>query len=93
MSKKKEYIVKEDGIPCAITPFPELFGVDMIPARGVIFKNSRRPTVFPGEKSAHAAIMRAHRLRRKLTDSMLSSWDKVQPYIQRGKFTVEPYTP
>lgn len=91
MKSKKSYIVKEDGVPCAFTRFPDLFGSELVPKRGVLWKDPQRPTLFPGEKSAHRAAGRAAKLAGNLKNTLMADWSKVQPFINRGRFTVEVY--
>ena len=82
------FIVKENGVPCALVPFRDLFGTNLVPRTGVLVK-SETATVFKGEKSAQRAITKAYRLSENLRQSLLGDWDKLTNFIKRGKFTIE----
>ncbi len=88
MKKPRKFIVKEDGVPCALEPLRGLFGSELVPMKGIVVK-ATEPTLFPGEKFAHRAIMQARDLARKLHESLVGDWEKVAPYSRRGKFTIE----
>lgn len=94
LAKKRSarFIVKFNGVPCALVPYPRLFGTKLVPKRGVLVPNDRIPTEFPGEKSANKAIDRAIRLKKTLHSAVFELPEIYRPFAEDGVFKVEART-
>lgn len=84
---KKKYVVELAGVPCRMATSPA-FGFKLIPRTGTLLPDGSAPYYFPGQKSAHKAIMRANRLRRKILESVVTPTDAMRPFAQDGIFSI-----
>jgi hypothetical protein len=92
--KLKRYLVTLDGVACGLAPYDKkIIGWRVIPKRGVLVKRPDDPKVFPGPRSAEAAIRDAIKLRGFYRTDIVEIPAKHRHLLEAGTFKVEVVHP
>jgi hypothetical protein len=87
-------LVTLDGIPCGLCPYDKkIIGWRVIPKRGVLVKRPDAPKVFPGPRSAEAAIRDAIKLRAFYRPDIVEVAAAHRHLLEAGTFKVEVVQP
>lgn len=87
--RRKRYIVTLNGCPCHLEPYDKtVIGWRVIPKRGVLVRTDGEPQIFPGPRSAAAAIRDAIKLRGFYRTDIVEVAAKHRHLVEPGEFKV-----